>query len=108
VRYLALLLLVTAMPAVVHGQHTYDYGDAPDRINVCFGLAYPDIDVYGHFPTCGRTSAGKCSILGLDVVATESAIWLGANRDADPGGNGGQCSSAVTFPQYDVALPRVS
>jgi len=71
----------------------YDYGDAPDGV-----LAYPkqwvehsDVDIIGHFPTCGPEHYIRHSMCPED----ERTSFL--RVDYETGGNAGDCS----FSLYD-------
>jgi len=86
----AALVLFVPLPASAQ----MDFGDAPDSLAPCSGLAYPDIGVYGHFPTIRTSSAGVCR--GERVSNSIGGLYFGPGIDADPG------AAPALFPPYDT------
>gem|GEM_PF-2522152 len=69
-----------------------DYGDAPED-----ELAYPDLALYGSFPTC--RSVG---MLGWVEHAFSDSVYFGPLVDYEYEGNGDSCFNMPPFPPYDV------
>jgi hypothetical protein len=97
----AIVLALAVVPSIAAAQQG-DFGDAPEQHpgTVCFGVAYPDLGVYGNFPTC-ITTGFECG--GSFVLHTAPGIfWLGPTEDAELDGNAGLCATGATFPVYDA------
>jgi len=69
-----------------------NFGDAPEGTTA---LAYPDIGVFGRFPTCMTVGPANW------VQHTNFGAYFGLIVDFELDGNAGLCQGASCFPPYD-------
>lgn len=95
------LMALFVVPSVALAQQQGEFGDAPESHPgvACHGVAYPDLGVYGHFPTCIAVD-GECG--GSFAMHPLPGMWRGPSEDAEMDGNAGLCATGATFPVYDA------